>query len=194
MNTTILQETEFGNVPIDVYTLLANDRILFLSDYIDDNIASDIVATLLLLDSDNNEEKISIFINSPGGDLRNIFMIYDVMQMIQSPIETVCIGSAMDESSLLLTAGTPGMRLATKNSIISVSQVVHDYTSYSDLTDAKSILDLSVKDNKRVMEVFAKSTGKSVKTVTADFDRRVFMNATQAVKYGIVDKVVAFNK
>lgn len=194
MNTIVTETTDIGEIPVDIYQKLAGDRILFINDYIDDRLATDIVATLMLKDSEDEDKKITLFINSPGGSIRDVFMIYDMMCLVRAPIETVCLGSAMDEVAILLAAGTPGMRLATKNCVISVGQLVHDSMSYSDLTDAKSILDLSVTDNKRMMEVIAKSTGKSLKQVLADFPRTVFMNCHQAVKYGIIDKVVSVKK
>lgn len=195
MNTVILENTELGEIPVDVYQKLANDRILFLCNQITDTVATDIVATLLLKDSEDSEQKITLFINSDGGDVRNALMIYDVMSMISAPIETVCIGSAMDEAAIILAGGEPGMRLATKNSVIAVSQLVHDwYSTYSNLTDAKKILDQSMSDNKRMMEILSKACKKSTKQIMEDFERRVFMNAKQAVKYGIIDKVVVSSK
>jgi ATP-dependent Clp protease protease subunit len=194
LNTFILESTELGDIPIDVYQKLANDRILFLCNQITDIVATDIVATLLLKDAEDSEKKITLFINSDGGDIRNALMIYDIMSMLQCPIETVCIGSAMDEAAIILAGGSPGMRLATKNSVIAVSQLVHDWYSHSNLTDAKKILDQSMSDNKRMMEILSKACKKSIKQVSEDFERRVFMNAKQAVKYGIIDKVIAIAK
>ena len=181
-------------MPLDVYQKLANDRILFICNSITDELATDIVATLLLKDAEDCESKITLFINSEGGDIRNALMIYDTMSMIEAPIETVCIGSAMDEAAIILAGGSPGLRFATKNSVIAVSQLVHDWYSHSNLTDAKKILDQSMTDNKRMMEIIAKACGKPVKQVTEDFERRVFFNANQAVKYGIIDKVITPNK
>lgn len=191
MNTLIFETTEHGDIPIDVYQKLANDRILFLCNQITDNLATDVIATLLLKDSEDSEKKITLFINSDGGDIRNALMIYDVMCMIQAPVETVCIGSAMDEAAIILAGGEPGMRLATKNSVIAASQLVHDwYSSYSNLTDAKKILDQSMSDNKRMMEILSKACKKPIKQVMDDLERRVFMNAKQAAKYGLIDKVI----
>lgn len=194
LNTVVLEHTDLGDFPVDVYWKLANDRILFICNDINDKMATDISATLLLKDSEDNESKITLFINSEGGDIRNALMIYDVMSTIQSPIETVCIGSAMNEAAIILAAGSKGSRLATKNSIISVGQLSIDWVTYSDLTDAKKLLEQSSSDNKRMMEILAKSTGKPVKTVSSDFDRKVFMNPSSAVKYGLIDKVITFNK
>jgi ATP-dependent Clp protease protease subunit len=179
---------------MDVYQKLANDRILFICDDIGDEIATDITATLLLKDSEDSEKKITLFINSQGGDIRNTLMIVDMMNIIDSPIETVCIGAAMDEAALILASGTKGMRFATKNSRISVGQLVNDWMARANLTDAKKYLDLAMSDNKRMMEIFAKSSGKSLKQVMDDFDRRVFLSAPQAAKYGFIDKVVNISK
>lgn len=191
MNTIVTESTEFGEIPMDVYQKLANDRILFICDDITDQVATDITATLLFKDSEDSEKKITLFINSQGGDIRNALMICDIMHMVDAPIETVCIGAAMDEAVIILASGTPGMRFATKNSVIAASQLIHDYVARADLTDAKKYLDLALGDNKRMMEILAKNTGKSLKQVMEDFDRRVFMSSTQATKYGIIDKVIS---
>lgn len=195
MNTLVLEQTENGEVPMDVYQKLANDRILFITDYISDNIATDIIATLLLKDQgEDSDKKITLFINSHGGDIRNAFMIYDIMQMIHAPIETVCIGAAMDEAALLLAGGTKGMRLATKNAVITMSQLVHDWHMHTNLTDAKNLLEQSQIDNARILEIYSKATGRPVKELKEDLDRRIFLDAPQAVKYGLIDKVVSTNK
>ena len=194
MNTLVIEETENGEMPLDVYQKLANDRILFICSQITDELATDIAATLLLKDAEDSDKKITLFINSDGGDIRNALMIYDVMSMVHAPIETVCIGSAMDEAAIILAGGTPGSRLATKNSVIAVSQLVHDWYTQANLTDAKKILDQSLSDNKRMMDIIAKSCGKTIKQVSEDFERRVFMNANQAVKYGIIDRVITSKK
>lgn len=190
MNTLVTESTEYGDVPIDIYQKLSNDRILFICNHIDAKLASDISANLILKDSENSENKITLFINSDGGSIRNALMIYDVMSMIQSPIETVCIGSAMDEAAIILAAGTPGMRFATKHSFIAISQLINNYSQYSDLTQAKQNLAQSIDDNKKMMDIFAKVMGKSSKEVMSIFERRMFLSATQSVKFGLIDKVI----
>lgn len=194
MNTIVTETTDMGEMPIDVYQKLSNDRILFICNHITDSLATDIVATLLLKDSESVEDKITLFINSDGGDIRNVLMICDMINMIESPVETVCIGAATDEAALILASGSPGLRLATKNSVITISPLVADWVKVSDLTDAKKSLDQATSDNKRLMEIVAKTSKKPLKQVMEDFERRVFMNPSQAVKYGIIDKVVSFNK
>jgi ATP-dependent Clp protease protease subunit len=194
LNTIVAETTEQGEMLVDVYQRLASDRILFICNRIDDKLATDIVATLLLKDCEDCENKITLFINSDGGDIRNALMIYDMMQLVESPIETVCIGSAMDEAAIILAAGTPGLRFATKNAVIAVGQLVHDWMAFSDLTDAKTALDQATSDNKKMMEIIAKSSGRTLKKAMMDFERRVFMNASKAVKSKLIDKVITFNK
>lgn len=191
MNTTLLEHTDFGDIPVDIFSKLSNDRrILFLNDRITDEIATELSATLLLKDMENNEEKISLFINAEGGDIRAILMIYDTIKMLVSPLETICCGSAMNEVVLLLAAGTKGMRSATPNAVISPSQLIHDQSYISDLIDAKSAMDRSIRDNKNFMTAFAKATNKKINTVMKDFERKKFLNAKQAKKYGIIDQII----
>jgi len=194
LNTIVIETTDQGEVAIDVFQKLSNDRILFVSGEITDDMASDICATLLLKDSEDSNKKITIFINSRGGDIRNALAIYDMMSMIDAPIETICIGSAMKEAVILLAAGTPGMRFATKHSVICAGQLINSWMRHSDLTDAQSMLSHSLSDNKKMMDVIAKTTKKPLKEVMADFERIVFMDSKQALKYGFIDKIVTFNK
>lgn len=183
-----------GDMPLDVYQKLSNDRILFITGEINEKVATDICATLLLKNHEEDEKKITLFINSGGGDIRNVFMIYDMMQMIDAPVETVCIGEAFDEAALLLIAGEPGMRLATKNAIIVVGQLEHKYGYRANMVDAKKYLNISEEDNKRFMQVIADGSGKDLAQVKKDFDRRLFMSSQKALKYGLIDKVVRFSK
>lgn len=194
MNTLVLEDTPQGEMPVDVYQKLASDRILFLTEDLTDTLASDIVATLLLKDHENSEKKITLFINSRGGDIRNAFMISDVMTMVHAPIETVCIGAAMDEAIILLAGGTFGMRLATPHAIMSATQLVHSFQMHADIPGAKAVFEQEKLDNQRLMEILSKTTKKLLSQVKKDFDRRVFFNAKNALKYGFIDKIVTFNK
>lgn len=194
MNTIITETTEHGEMPLDVYQKLADDRILFITDELSDELATDITATLLLKDNEDDIKKISLFINSAGGNIRNAFMIVDMMNVISAPVETVCIGEAIDEAALILASGTPGMRLATKNAVVGVSQLVQDWHAHANLTDAKIYMDLLVNDNKRMMETLSKATGKTISQVSKDLERRVWLNSQQAMRYGLIDKVVRVNK
>lgn len=194
MNTLVLEQTEHGDMPVDVYQKLSSDRILFLTDNLSDDLASDTVATLLLKDHEDSTSKITLFINSHGGDIRNAFMIYDVMSMIEAPIETVCIGAAMDEALILLAGGTPGMRFATPHAVISATQLIHNFHMRTDLPGAHALFEQEKIDNQRLMEILSKTSGKPITQVKKDFDRRVFFNAKNAIKYGFIDKIVTFNK
>jgi len=194
LNTRVIETTENGDIPVDVYQKLANDRIIFICNHIDDEIATDVVATILLKNQESSDQKITLFINSESGDIRSVLMIHDVINMISAPIETVCIGSAMEEAAILLVSGTKGCRFATRNSVIAVGQLISNIVNFSDLSDAKRMLTQSVLDNKKMMEIISKGTGKTLKQVCSDFDRKVFFTATQAVKYGLIDKIVPFNK
>lgn len=194
LNTIITEMTEQGEIPIDVYQKLASSRILFINSDIDDKLASDLVATLLVLDSENPGEKISLFLNTRGGSIRNVLMIYDVMKMLQSPIETICAGSVCEEAIVLLCSGTPGLRFATKNSFFSVSQLENQHFSVGDLTDAKKLLEIHSINNKNMMEIIAKNTHKSFKQVLSDFERKVFFTPQQAVQYGLIDQVITCKK
>ena len=190
MNTVILEK--IGNIEeirVDVFSRLLQNRVIFIDDLITDRAAIDVIATLLHLDKEKNE-KVTIFINSEGGDIRNVFAIYDAMKLMTSPIETFCIGSAMREAVLLLAAGTKGHRIITKNADICVSQVMSQYMSHSDLTNTKISHDKTVKDNESFMKELSKNIGKSLKDLKKTTERQLFLTATEAVKYGIADKVV----
>jgi ATP-dependent Clp protease, protease subunit len=182
--------TEHGEMPIDIFTKLAKDRILFLSDYIDDRIAGDIVATLLLKNYEDSDEKLSLFINSEGGDIRSIFAIYDMMQLMTCPLETVCVGSAMNEVVLLLAAGDKGSRFATPNAVICCSQLMQEKYYRANLVDAKSITARIHNDNKRFLTALAKKIGKKLPEVSTKLEQKTFMNAKQAKSFGIIDQIM----
>lgn len=194
MNTVITEKTPNGDISYDVFSKLTNDRIVFLSDYIDDGVATDIVATLLYLEAVDPSAQISIYLNSEGGDIRAVFMIYDVLQLLRTPIQTICLGSATFASAIILAAGTPGLRSATKSSVMCISQLSSDGVTYGDMTGIRISFEQMKKDNKRLIDIIAKHTGKKVQTVTKDCERKVFMTPAQAKKYGIIDRVLEWNK
>ena len=194
MNTLVLEETPNGLAPVDVYQRLSDDRMLFITDEISEQLAVDITATLLLKDMESSEEKITLFINSSGGPIRNIFMVLDAMRMIDSPISTICMGAAMDEAALILACGTPGMRFATKISVISVSQLIQDWIMPTNITDGKNLLDQLVVDNNQLLAFLSKATKKKVAVLRKELERKKFLNPIQAVKYGIIDKVIGGKK
>ena len=192
MNTVILEKIlNSGEDRFDVFSRLVQNRIIFINDLISDKNTSDIIATLLYLDLDeNNNDKITVFINAECGDIRNVLAIYDIMQILSVPIETFCIGTAMREAVLLLAAGTKGSRLISKNADICLSQVLSQSVSQSDLTNTKISHDKILKDNEIFLKLLSKHLGKSLKTLKKDIERQKFMSASQAVAYGIADEVV----
>lgn len=194
MNTVIIESTEEGDVQYDVFSKLISDRIIFLSDYIDDGVATNVVATLLYLNSIDSESPISIYINSESGDIRSVLMIYDVMQLVSCPIQTVCLGAATFESAIILAAGTPGKRAATKSSNICVSQLSADGFTVGDMTDIRISYDQMKKDNNKIINILAKHTGKTVAKLRRDCERKVFMTPLQAKRYGIIDLVLEWKK
>jgi ATP-dependent Clp protease protease subunit len=191
LNIIVTEPTEAGDIAIDIYSKLAEDRILFIYDFIDDNLATDIVASLLLKNAESTKEKVTLLINCDGGDIRNVFMIYDIINIIKCPVETICVGSASDEAVLLLAAGKKGMRYATPTSAICPSQLMADRAYHSNLTDAKGIMDRFKRDNRNYMNALAKATGNPLATVMSDFERKKFFGAKEALSYGIIDGVVS---
>lgn len=191
MNTLVFDPEKYGEMPIDVHQILADKRMIFICDTLNDKLATDVVATLMLKDMEDSTQPIKLYINSEGGDIRNAFMIYDAMKLTVSPIHTICIGSAMDEAAIILAAGTPGCRFATKHSVIAISQLETNSALFSDLTNAKANLDLVISDNKKMMNILSQTTKKPLKKIMADLERRIFMNASDAAKYNLIDKVIS---
>jgi len=190
VNTVITEKTEHGDVSFDVFSKLVDSRILFLSEYINDQIATDIVATLLYLDHENDKDKISLYINAESGDIESVFMVYDMMKMIKSPIETFCIGSAIGEPALILAAGTKGMRYATKSSVVCINQVSHSYMSVANMSKIDIMMDRNKKENDKFIAALSDCTGKSIKKIIKDTQRDHYMSPDAAKKYGIIDSVV----
>lgn len=191
MNTIIIEKNGNGeDTPYDVFSKLVESRVLFIYGYIDDIIATDIVASLLYLDHDADDKKISLYINSPGGDIRSVFMIYDILNMINSPIETICIGSAMSESALLLAAGSEGMRMATKNAMIKISQLPHTDMAYLDMPNVEITVENNRRNNIAFINALSEKTGKSVKFLLGKTERDLYLTTDESKKYGIIDEII----
>jgi len=189
MNIFITEDQRIPSPPIDIYSKLARDRILFIND-IEEKEAVDLVATLMLKDLEDPTTKITLLINSSGGDIRDVFMIHDVMQALSAPIETICVGDAMNESVLLLASGTKGMRLATENAFICPSQLSQDRYLHSDLANASDTLARLTRDNDSLMTLLSKKTGKKKSKIVKDFERQQYFDVKQAKTYGLIDGVV----
>lgn len=184
----VVEQSNRGERAYDIYSRLLKDRIIFLGSAINDEIANLIVAQLLFLESEDPEKDISFYINSPGGVVTAGMAIYDTMQYIKPDVATVCIGQAASMGALLLTAGTKGKRFALPNSRIMIHQPLGG--TQGQATDIKIQANEILRMKDILNEILSTHTGQDIEKVSADTERDFFMSATEAMKYGIVDKVV----
>jgi ATP-dependent Clp protease protease subunit len=184
----VVEQTSRGERSFDIYSRLLNERIVFLGDQVDDQIANLIVAQLLHLESEDPDKDISLYINSPGGGIYAGLAIYDTMQFIKPDVTTICFGIAMSMGSLLLAGGSPGKRLALPNSRILIHQPSGGYQGQSADIEihAQEILDL----RRRMDEIYSKHTGQELEKVHVDMDRDRYFKPEQAVEYGLIDRVI----
>ncbi|HUS88558.1 MAG TPA: ATP-dependent Clp protease proteolytic subunit [Desulfosporosinus sp.] len=190
----IYEKTRDGEVLYDVYSRLIKERIIFLAEPVDADVATTVVATLLFLDTIQNKQPISLYINSPGGTVHDgLFTIYDAMHYVESPIRTVCIGEAYSAAALILSAGTPGMRLAFANSYIMIHQLqIGDLSGKGTeiIREAKHIQSW----NQRLFETLARHTGHSVTEIEKLCEEDTYFTAAQAKEFGLIDDVVVPKK
>ncbi len=186
---SVIEKTANGERAYDIYSRLLKDRIVFLGTEIDDGVANAVIAQLLFLESQDKEKDITLYINSPGGSVTAGLAIYDTMQYIQPKVSTICIGMAASMGAVLLAAGAPGKRFALPNAEVMIHQVLGGVKGQA--TDIKIHADriLAVRDS--LNEILSKHTGKPVKVVAEDTERDNFMTAKEALKYGLIDKVIA---
>src|SRR5512137_1943124 len=184
----VIESSNYGERSYDVFTRLLKERIIFLGTGIDDQVANVIVAQLLFLNREDPEKEIQMYINSPGGVIYSGLAIYDTMQMISNPISTVAVGVTASFGTVLLTAGTKGRRYALPNATIHLHQPLGG--AQGQATDieiqTKQILRLRTLLN----DIMAKHTGKPVDTIKKDTERDFYLDARQAVEYGLVDQVL----
>lgn len=186
---TVIEKTSSGERAYDIYSRLLQDRIIFLGTGIDDNVANVIIAQLLFLENQNPEKDIKLYINSPGGSVTAGMAIYDTMQYIKPDVSTICIGMAASMGAFLLAAGADGKRFALPNAEIMIHQVMGGMEGQA--SDIKIRAERILKIKERLNEILAKHTGKALAQVEKDTDRDYFMNAGEALKYGIIDKVIS---
>jgi ATP-dependent Clp protease protease subunit len=184
----VVEQTPRGERAFDIYYRLLKERIIFLSGPIDDYISNLVVAQLLFLESENPEKDISIYINSPGGVISSGLAIYDTMQFIAPEVSTLCIGQAASMGSLLLAGGEKGKRFALTNSRIMIHQPLGGFQGQASDFEIHAKEMLLVKQ--KVNEILAKHTGKTLKKVEQDTDRDNFLNAKEAMTYGIIDEIL----
>jgi ATP-dependent Clp protease protease subunit len=184
----VVQQDSRGEREYDIYSRLLSERIVFIGTPIDDQIANLVVAQLLHLESDDPEKDISVYINSPGGDVYSGLAIYDTMQFIKPDVQTICFGMAMSMGSLLLTGGTKGKRLALPNSRVLIHQpsAVFEGQSSDIEIHAREILAM----RERIEQIYADHTGQPRDRIHEDIERDRFFKAEEAVEYGLVDQVI----
>ena len=184
----VVEQTARGERSYDIYSRLLKERVIFLVGPIDDYMANVVVAQLLFLESENPDKDINLYINSPGGVVTSGMAIYDTMQFIKPDVSTLCIGQAASMGALLLAAGDKGKRFVLPNSRVMIHQPMGGFSGQASDVEihAREILFL----RQRLNEILARHTGQTVETVAKDTDRDNFLSAEDAVKYGIVDKVL----
>ena len=188
----VVEQSSRGERAYDIYSRLLKERIIFLTGPIDDNVASLICAQLLFLESENPKKEISFYINSPGGIVWSGLAMYDTMQYISSKIMTICIGQAASAGSLLLTAGADDMRYSLPNSRIMIHQPSGGYQGQ--VTDIEIQTKEIIKTKKRLNEIYAKHSGKDIKEVEEIMERDKYFSPQEAIKFGLIDKIVENRK
>lgn len=188
----VVEQTSRGERSYDIYSRLLKDRIIFIGDEINDQTASVVVAQLLFLEADDPDRDISVYINSPGGSITAGMAIYDTMQYIKPDVSTICVGMAASMGAFLLTAGTKGKRLALPNAEVMIHQPLGGTRGQA--TDIKIHAERILKMRDKLNRIMSETTGQPLEVLERDTDRDNFMSAEEAVKYGLIDKVVENRK
>jgi ATP-dependent Clp protease, protease subunit len=185
----VIEQTSRGERSFDIYSRLLNDRIVIVGSAIDDQVANVVVAQLLHLESDDPDKDISLYVNSPGGDVYAGLAIYDTMAFVKPDVRTICVGTAMSMGAVLLAAGAKGKRSALPNAKILIHQVwTGQFGGQASDVEirAREVLDLK----RRVEGILADHTGQPLDRVSQDTDRDHFMTAAEAIEYGLIDEVL----
>ena len=184
----VIETTNRGERAYDIYSRLLKDRIIFLGAPIDDIFANLIIAQLLFLEAEDPEKDINLYVNSPGGSVTAGLGIYDTMQYVKPPINTICLGQADSMGAFLLTAGTKGKRFALPNARVMIHQPMGGFQGQATEIDihAREIL----KIRERLNEIMAKHTGQPLEKISQDTERDYFMSADEAKRYGLIDEVI----
>ena len=177
----------------DIYSRLLRDRIVFLGTPLDDHVAGLLTAQFLLLEHEDSEADISLYINSPGGAMPSLFAVYDVMQYVRCDVQTTCMGMAASAAAVLLAAGAPGKRFALPNSRILIHQP-HGDIGHGQASDIQIRAEDVLQQRRMMNEILANHTGQTVDTIARDTDRDNIMSAQSAIDYGIVDHVIESRK
>lgn len=185
----VVEQSPRGERAFDIYSRLLKERIIFLGSVVNDDVANLIIAQLLFLEADDPDKDITFYINSPGGSVTSGMAIYDTMQYIKSDVATLCLGQAASMGALLLAAGAAGKRFALPNSRIMIHQPMGGYQGQA--TDIEIHAREILRMRKDLNQILADHTGQSIKRIQTDTDRDNFMSASEAQKYGLIDKVLS---
>jgi ATP-dependent Clp protease protease subunit len=188
----VVEQTARGERAYDIYSRLLKDRLVFIVGPVEDHMANLVVAQLLFLESENPNKDIHLYINSPGGVVSAGLSIYDTMQFINCDVSTICVGQAASMGALLLAGGTKGKRFALPHSRIMVHQPSAGYQGQ--VTDISIHAEEVIELKRRLNEIMSKHTGQPFETIERDLERDNFMGAEAAVKYGLIDTVLARRK
>ena len=183
----VVEQDGKGERSYDIFSRLLNDRIIFLSDEVNDATASLVVAQLLFLEAKDPDKDISFYINSPGGSVTAGMAIYDTMNFIKCDVSTICIGMAASMGAFLLSAGTKGKRIALPNSEIMIHQPLGGAKGQA--TDIKIQAELILRTRDNLNRILAQNTGRTIEEIARDTERDNFMTAQQALEYGLIDKI-----
>jgi len=184
----VVEKTARGERAYDIYSRLLRDRIVFIGQPIDDNVANTVIAQMLFLEVEDAKKDIKLYINSPGGLVTSGLAIYDTMQYIKPDISTICMGQAASAAALLLAAGTPGKRLSLPNANILIHQPMGGARGQATDVGIQARQIIKIKD--RLNDIFVKHTGQPKEKIEQDTDRDFYMTAEEAKKYGLIDKVI----
>ncbi len=183
----VIESSSRGERAYDIYSRLLRERIIFLGDTVEDNVANLVIAQLLFLDAEDPERDISLYINSPGGVITSGLAIYDTMQYVRAPVSTICIGMAASMAAVLLSAGAPGKRFALPHSRIMIHQGSGGFRGNTpDVFIQVKEMETLVNTNH---EILSRHTGQPIEKIIADTSRDYFMSPTEAKEYGIIDSV-----
>ena len=185
---TVIETTNRGERAYDIYSRLLNDRIVFLSDEVNDLTASLVVAQLLFLESQDPDKDISFYINSPGGSVTAGMAIYDTMNFIKCDVSTICVGMAASMGAFLLSSGAKGKRIALPNSEIMIHQPLGGMQGQA--SDIKIHADHILRTREKLNSILAANSGRSVEEVARDTERDNFLTAEEALEYGLIDRVL----
>ena len=184
----VIEQSNRGERAYDIYSRLLKDRIIFLGTQVNDVVANSIIAQMLFLAADDPEKDISLYINSPGGSITSGMAIYDTMQFIKPDVSTICVGMAASMGAFLLTAGAKGKRFALPNSEVMIHQPLGGAEGQASDIEIRARRILKMRD--KLNRILSERTGQPLEKIEKDTDRDNFMDAEDAVKYGLVDKVI----